>query len=55
MMEAFDTPEQKLFARLVEQYPPRPVPVLKIAGAFLMFAATVALACVGLWMAVSHA
>ena len=54
-MESEFTPEQKLFCRLVDQYPPRPVPVLKIVAAFLMFAATVALVCVGLWMAVSDA
>jgi hypothetical protein len=52
-MEAFDSPEEKLFARLVEQYPPRTVPVLKIAAAFAMMVAAVALACFGLLMAVA--
>jgi len=32
--------------------PDRPFPVLKIAGAFLMFVGAVAMACVGLWMAI---
>lgn len=33
--------------------PDRPFPVLKIAGAFLLFVTAVALACVGLWMVAS--
>jgi hypothetical protein len=49
-MEADYSPEEKLFARLVEQYPPRPVPVLKIVAAFAMFTASIALLCAGIWM-----
>jgi hypothetical protein len=52
-MEADLTPEQKAFVRLVHQFPARPLPVLKIAAAFAMMVAAVALACFGLLMAVA--
>ena len=49
-MEAFDTPEEKLFARLVEQYPPRPLPILKALIAFAVYAAAITGLCAGLWL-----
>ena len=52
-MEAFDSPEEKLFARLVEQYPPRTAPVLKIVASFVMFAGAVAGVCLFFWMVMS--
>jgi hypothetical protein len=49
-MEAFDTPEEKLFARVVEQWPPRPLPILKAFMAFAVYTLAVAGLCLAVWM-----
>jgi hypothetical protein len=49
-MEADYSPEEKLFARLVEQYPPRPLPILKALIGFIVYTAALAMLCAGLWL-----
>ena len=44
-MEAFLTPDEKLFVRLVTVYPPRPFPLFKLAAGFIGMVGFIALAC----------
>lgn len=51
-MEADYSPEEKLFARVVEQWPPRPLPILKALIAFAVYTLAVAGLCLFFWMVI---
>lgn len=48
MNEAHLPPEEKAFLRLVEQFPTRPLPIVKAAIGFAVYTATIGLLCLGL-------
>ena len=48
MREADLSPEEKAFVRLVEQFPTKPLPIVKAAVGFIVYTATIGLLCLGL-------
>ncbi len=51
MTEADLSPEEKAFVRLVQQFPAKPLPILKAFIGFIVYTAAIAMLCAGLWLA----